>query len=150
MSTLSRWLNEKTVQFVPAVTDWKEAILLTGRPLLEEGIISHQYLDAIIRQKEEIGPYFVIAPRIAMPHARPEQGALALGLSVLKIGVPVTFDSEENDPVDTVFMFSARDSNSHIEMISELAEILSDDEIMEKIFAVQSSEELQTILITNA
>ncbi|WP_181959493.1 PTS sugar transporter subunit IIA, partial [Klebsiella pneumoniae] len=47
-----------------------------------------------------------------------------------------------------VFMFSAPDSNSHIEMISQLAEVLSDDDMMEKVFAVQSTDELQALLLS--
>ena len=147
MAVLSRWLNSHKVQYVESVSDWKEAICFAARPLLAEGAISHNYVEAIIKQKEEVGPYFVIAPRIAMPHARPEQGALSLGLSVLKIGEAVTFGSEENDPVDIIFMYSAPDSTSHIEMISQLAEVLSEDEEMAKIYKAASAQEMQDILI---
>ena len=147
MPTLSNWLNKNKVQYVQSVSDWKEAIQIAGRQLLDEGAISPAYIDSIIKQKEEIGPYFVIAPRIAMPHTRPEQGAMALGLSIVKLGQAVEFNSEENDPVDAIFMFSAPDSNSHIEMISQLAEVLSDDEVMQQIFDTQSTEELQAILL---
>lgn len=147
MPHLENWLNTEKIQYVESVVDWKEALLIAGRPLLREGAISQNYVDAIIRQKEEIGPYFVIAPRIAMPHARPEQGAIKLGLSIVLLGNAVKFDSEENDPVNAIFMFAAPDSNSHIEMISQLAEILSDESIMEQIFNVRSKEELMKILI---
>lgn len=147
MSHLENWLNNEKIEYVENVADWKEAILIAGRPLLNEGAISQDYIDAIIRQKEEIGPYFVIAPRIAMPHARPEEGAIKLGLSIVLLGNAVKFDSEENDPVNAIFMFSAPDSNSHIEMIAQLAEILSDDVIMDKLFNAHSKEELKTILL---
>jgi PTS system ascorbate-specific IIA component len=82
-----------------------------------------------------------------MPHARPEEGASQLGLSIVKLGQAVKFDSEENDPVDAIFMFSAPDSHSHIEMISQLAEVLSDEEIMDKIFNARSQEALKQILL---
>ncbi len=147
MSHLANWLNNEKIQYVEKVNDWKEAIQIAGQPLLNEGSISQDYIDAIIRQKEDIGPYFVIAPRIAMPHARPEQGAIKLGLSIVKLGNAVKFDADENDPVDAIFMFAAPDSNSHIEMISQLAEVLSDEDTMEKIFHVRSKEELNTILL---
>ncbi|POT98018.1 PTS mannitol transporter subunit IIA [Escherichia sp. ESNIH1] len=150
MSQLAKWLNNEKVQYVDKVTDWKEAIQIAGLPLLNEVAISQRYIEAIIRQKEEIGPYFVIAPRIAMPHARPEEGAKALGLSVVKLAEAVVFDADENDPVDTLFMFSAPDSNSHIEMISQLAELLSDEDEMEKLFNVRSKEELNAILLTDS
>jgi PTS system ascorbate-specific IIA component len=81
-----------------------------------------------------------------MPHARPEQGAHKLGLSIVLLGTAVKFDSEENDPVKAIFMFAAPDSNSHIEMISQLAEVLSDEEIMAQIFNASSKEALMTIL----
>ncbi|MGE9550309.1 PTS sugar transporter subunit IIA [Erwinia amylovora] len=148
MSNLANWLSNEKIQFIDAVSDWKEAVRLAGQPLLKEGAISPDYIEAIIRQKEEIGPYFVIAPRIAMPHARPEQGAKALGLSVVKLGSAVTFDADENDPVDAIFMFSAPDSHSHIEMISHLAEVLSDEEKMAGIFTAGSKEDLKAMLLT--
>lgn len=150
MPTLSNWLNKDKVQYVKSVADWKEAIQIAARPLLAEGAISPAYVESIIKQKEKIGPYFVIAPRIAMPHTRPEHGAKALGLSIVKLGQAVEFQSEDNDPVDAIFMFSAPDSNSHIEMISQLAEVLSDDEVMQQIFSTQSAEELQAILLGEA
>ncbi|ERK06318.1 MAG: PTS sugar transporter subunit IIA [Pantoea sp.] len=149
MSNLSKWLNEEKIQYLENVSDWKEAIQVAGRPLLNEGAISQQYIDVIIQQKEDIGPYFVIAPRIAMPHARPEQGAQKLGLSIVKLGHAVKFDADENDPVDAIFMFSAPDSNSHIEMISQLAEVLSDDETMGRLFNAGSKEELSAILLAD-
>ena len=75
---------------------------------------------------------------------------MALGLSIVKLGQAVEFHSEENDPVDAIFMFSAPDSNSHIEMISQLAEVLSDDEVMQQIFDSKSSAQLQAILLGEA
>lgn len=149
MSNLSKWLNDEKIQYLENVADWKEAIQVAGRPLLNEEAISQQYIDVIIQQKEDIGPYFVIAPRIAMPHARPEQGANKLGLSIVKLGNPVRFDADENDPVDAIFMFSAPDSNSHIEMISQLAEVLSDDDTMGRLFNSRSKEELVAILMAD-
>ncbi|MDF7660315.1 PTS sugar transporter subunit IIA [Erwiniaceae bacterium L1_54_6] len=149
MSNLSKWLNDEKIQYLENVSDWKEAIQVAGRPLLNEGAISQQYIDVIIQQKQDIGPYFVIAPRIAMPHARPEQGAIKLGLSIVKLATPVKFDADENDPVDAIFMFSAPDSNSHIEMISQLAEVLSDDETMSRLFNSRSKEELIAILLAD-
>lgn len=150
MSHLSTWLNARKVQYVESVHDWKEAIAIAGKPLLEDGAIAQRYIEAIVRQKEALGPYFVIAPGIAMPHARPEEGALALGLSIVKVGTPVIFDAEENDPVTMIFMFSAPDSNSHIEMISQLAEVLSDEAIMEKIANATNVQELHHLLLSGA
>jgi ascorbate PTS system EIIA or EIIAB component len=148
MAHLAKWLNEEKIQFLESVPDWQAAIEAVARPLLQEQAISQRYVDTIIQQKQDIGPYFVIAPRIAMPHARPEQGAEKLGLSVLKLAQGVNFDAEENDPVDILFMFAAPDSNSHIEMITQLAEVLSDEEKMAQVLSAANQAELSRLLLS--
>ncbi|HEY0207957.1 PTS sugar transporter subunit IIA [Acerihabitans sp.] len=146
MAALSTWLNEDRIQYVNAVGDWREAIARVARPLLADGTITADYVENIIRQKEAIGPYFVIAPRIAMPHARPEEGAHKLGLSILKLRHGVEFGARENDPVDFVVMFAAPDGNSHVELIAQLAEFLSDDALMDTVFNAQDRTELINIV----
>lgn len=149
MAHLAKWLNEAKIQYLNSVPDWQTAIKAVAEPLLQEDAISQSYVDAIIQQKLEIGPYFVIAPRIAMPHARPEQGAKKLGLSVLRLAQGVNFAADENDPVEILFMFAAPDSNSHIEMISQLAEVLSDEEKMARVMAASSQAELCAHLLSD-
>ena len=148
MAHLAKWLNEEKIQYLEAVSDWQAAIAAVAAPLLHEQAISQRYVETIIQQKQEIGPYFVIAPRIAMPHARPEQGAEKLGLSVLKLAQGVNFDADENDPVDILFMFAAPDSNSHIEMITQLAEVLSDEEKMAQVLSATNQAELSRLLLS--
>lgn len=147
MHQLSVWLNDSRIQYCSGEHDRTSAIECAAAPLFAQQAIERSYIDAIIRGMEETGPYFVIAPGIAMPHARPEKGAKALGLSVVLYEQGVIFNSAENDPVRIVFMFSAPDSNSHIEMISALAELLSDDEEMEKVLSCTSQQQLKTRLI---
>ena len=147
---LKEWLTADHIQLCERVEDWRQAVTLSAQPLLQRGVITPNYLTAIFHQQEQLGPYFVLAPGIAMPHARPEQGANALGLSLLKIHQGVNFHSADNDPVQVVVMLSAPDGNSHIEMISQLAEVLSDDEVMQQIFDSKSSAQLQAILLGEA
>ncbi|WP_413721940.1 PTS sugar transporter subunit IIA [Sodalis sp. RH23] len=146
MPALSTWLNEDRIQYVNTVGDWREAIKRVAEPLLQDGTISADYVANIIKQKEAIGPYFVIAPRIAMPHARPEEGANRLGLSILKLREGVVFGAQENDPVDFVVMFAAPDGNSHVELIAQLAEFLSDDDVMASVFNARDRAELIKIV----
>ncbi|SUH08161.1 PTS family enzyme IIA, mannitol-specific, cryptic [Salmonella enterica subsp. enterica] len=43
-----------------------------------------------------------------MPHARPEEGAKGLGLSLLKLQRGVSFGADEFDPVDIIIMLWRR------------------------------------------
>lgn len=143
---LNDWLNADHIQLCEKVADWQEAVALSAQPLLQRGIITRDYLAAIFRQYQTLGPYFVLAPGIAMPHARPEEGAKALGLSLLKINQGVRFHAEDNDPVFVVVMLSAPDSSSHIELISQLAALFSDNEAMEKLFRAESQQQIEDII----
>jgi len=143
---LNDWLTSERIQIRTDITDWRQAVEVSAVPLLKEGTITPDYLTAIFAQREKLGPYFVLAPGIAMPHARPEEGANGLGLSLLTLPQGVKFNSEDNDPVYTVVMLSAPDKHSHIELISELAELFSSDEDMQKIHQAKSISEIQDVI----
>lgn len=143
---LNDWLTSDRIQIRTDITDWRLAVEVSAEPLLKEGIITPEYLTAIFAQREKLGPYFVLAPGIAMPHARPEEGAKGLGLSLLTLPHGVKFNSEDNDPVYTVVMLSAPDKHSHIELISELAELFSSDEEMQKIHHAKEVKTIQDII----
>ncbi|CAI2491839.1 Ascorbate-specific phosphotransferase enzyme IIA component [Serratia ficaria] len=143
---LKDWLSAEHIQLCERVEDWRQAVTLSARPLLQRNIITPDYLTAIFRQHAALGPYFVLAPGIAMPHARPEEGANALGLSLLKVHQGVRFHSEDNDPVWIVVMLSAPDSSSHIELISQLAELFSDSPAMDTLFQARDKQQIEDII----
>ncbi|MDE4542765.1 BglG family transcription antiterminator [Thermoanaerobacterium sp. R66] len=124
-------LTEKTIKLNVEVKDWEEAVRIGGELLEKEGAIEHRYIDAMIDSVKEIGPYIVIAPGIAMPHARPESGAKKIGMSLITLKNPVNFGNKENDPVKIVVCLCAVDHSSHLKALSELVELLGDDEKVE-------------------
>ncbi len=125
---LSDYLTDKHIQLYDEVTDWKQALEIAGKPLLDEGVITRRYIDEIIAEHARTGPYYVLAPGVAMPHSRPENGSNGIGLSLLVIRQGVSFGSIDNDPVRVIFFLAAKDSDSHISLISSLAELLDDEE----------------------
>lgn len=143
---LNDWLTPETIQIRHDITDWREAVKASAEPLLKKGTITPEYVEAIFAQHEKLGPYYVLAPGIAMPHARPEEGAKDLGLSLLTLPHGVKFNSEDNDPVYSVVMLAAPDKHSHIELISELAELFSSEDEMQKIFQAKDIKTIQDII----
>lgn len=75
-------LKKENVQICDAAADWKEAIRTAVKPLEEHGYVEARYKEEIISNVEKMGPYIVIADNIALPHARPEQGALKTQIGV--------------------------------------------------------------------
>ncbi|MCS2149808.1 PTS sugar transporter subunit IIA [Scandinavium manionii] len=143
---LSQWLHEGTIRLQESVENWPQALEICAGPLLEARVIIPEYVTAIIEQHQKLGPYYVLAPGLAMPHARPEEGAQDLGLSLLKLQHGVNFGSSEHDPVDLIIMLAAPDKHSHIEMISALAELFSSEEELLSLHQAKSLEEIKNII----
>ncbi|EEU9482526.1 PTS sugar transporter subunit IIA [Escherichia coli] len=110
---LNIWLSDSTIALRKNAATWQQALDICARPLLDAEIITTDYLSAIKTQHEKLGPYYVLAPGLAMPHARPEEGAKGLGLSLLKLEEGVSFHTEEFDPVDVIILLAAPDKHSH-------------------------------------
>ncbi|WP_154022290.1 PTS sugar transporter subunit IIA [Klebsiella oxytoca] len=143
---LNTWLSDATIALRQNVDSWPQALDICARPLLEAGVIEPAYVKAIVEQHRRLGPYYVLAPGLAMPHARPEEGAKGLGLSLLKLEQGVSFGSEEFDPVDIIIMLAAPDKHSHLEMIAALAELFSSDEDMHQLHQATGLKEIKKII----
>lgn len=143
---LSQWIHDGTIALRDNVESWPQALEICAQPLLDSQTITPEYITAIIEQHQKLGPYYVLAPGLAMPHARPEEGAKGLGLSLLKLQQGVSFGSQDNDPVDLIIMLAAPDKHSHIEMISALAELFSSDDDMLLLHQAKTLEEIKKII----
>jgi len=132
---------------VESVTDWKESVMLSGQLLLRDGCIEASYIDKMIKTCQELGPYIAIAPGIAIPHARPEDGARKVCFSVLVVRNGVNFGSH-NDPVYVLMAFSTPDKTSHISLIQNLAELLlnKEEELVKLLREAQSLQDARRIL----
>lgn len=125
---LSEYLNEELVAVQVVAKSWQEAVRAGGELLLKADVCEPRYLDAMVDAVEQMGPYMVLAPGIALAHARPEDGVKQVGLAIINLKDPVEFGSEANDPVSLVIAFGGVDKKSHIELLQSLAALLLDEE----------------------
>ena len=114
---LSDLLSEELVLLDVEASDWEDAIRKGAQPLVDNKKVTPAYVDDIVKGVNELGPYIVITEHVALPHARPESGALE---------EPVEFGSADNDPVKFMFPLAAKDSDAHIGALQSLVELLSD------------------------
>jgi ascorbate PTS system EIIA or EIIAB component len=103
------------------VGDWRAAVRAACQPLVDAGAVEPRYADRCVEMVEEHGPYVVIAPGLALAHARPEDGVSQLCLAVATLAQPVPFGHPDNDPVDLVLAFGSPDDQQHVGMLSALA-----------------------------
>lgn len=126
--------------------DWREAVRIAGGFLVETGSIEPRYVDAMERVIVELGPYVVIAPGIALLHARPEDGVVKPCFGLVTLSVPVPFGHSQNDPVDLVFVLGAVDKKGHIEGLQQLARMLGDSLSLAGLRAAQDDQALYAVI----
>src|SRR4028119_1761007 len=93
-------LDTRAVSLGNEVKDWRAAIETSGRLLVDSEAAEEEYVAAMIRTTEELGPYVAITHGVEKPQARFESGAKTVGLSLAMLSEPVEFGSRENNPVD--------------------------------------------------
>lgn len=126
--------------FIDSIESWQEAIRIGAEPLVNNGIVEKAYVGAIIQNVLENGNYIILLPQVAMPHARPEYGSKGVGLTFLRVKEPVMFP--DGEPVKIFFTLSSDSPEGHLDLIASLGELLSDEELYEKLFDVETEAEL--------
>ena len=143
---LAEVLTEDTIMIKASVSDWKDAIRKSGELLVRAGAAEPKYTDAMIKFCEEHQAYIVIAPGIAIPHARPEDGMKKVGFSLITLEKPVKFGNPVNDPVDLVIALGAPDNKSHIKALAQLAEMLANEKILKGLRNAKTKKEVLKIV----
>lgn len=124
----------------------EEAIRAAGDALCRAGACNPQYVQAMVDSYRELGPYFVIAPGLALPHARPEQGAIKAQISLIRLREPLAFGHAENDPVQVVLGLSATSSDAHIHLIQHIVTVLSDEHNLHTLMHSHDPQQLYQLL----
>ena len=129
---LARAFGPNSIAHLSEVTNW-EVALTQAVALLEADLrVTPEYLTAVLAANQKLGPYFVVAPGIAIAHAAPGVGVLETGMALLRLDKPVVSGSN-NDPVKLVFAFCATDADGHVELLASFARVMTSEENMNKL-----------------
>lgn len=145
---LRELITEDSVQFDVVAKDRNQAISLAGEILVKQKKVDSSYIPAMIENCEKFGPYIVLAPGLAIPHAAPNAGIKELGISCVILNEPVVFGNEENDPVKLVICIASPDNKSHLELLSELSAIIMDPQRLNQLECVQTKQEFLQLIYT--
>lgn len=144
--SLLKSLTIDHVEVKMETSSWEEAVARVGIVMVSTGLVQHSYIEAMKDAIKSLGPYCVIAPGIAMPHARPEDGVIQTGFSLITLEKPVIFGSEANDPVDIVIGFAAINKTNHVLALKEIADYFGDHEFTDSLRSANTKEELMNLI----
>lgn len=131
------------IQIFDFVESWEESIKIAANPLLEKGVIEEKYVSAMIKSINELGFYIILRENLAMPHARPEDGAVGTGISLLKLTEPVNYGEQK---IYLIFVLASKDADSHMEILMKLMELFQNDECIEKLIKASNIHEIEEII----
>jgi PTS system ascorbate-specific IIA component len=142
-SVLAQAFAENSIRVGAVALDREHVMQLCGELLVASGRTTPDYTDAMLAALTELGPYFVIAPGIALAHAAPSEAVMATGLSLLTLAEPIVFGHESNDPVRLVVGLCAVDHDTHLELMAALAEFLADAETVNFVLNASDYEQIR-------
>lgn len=143
MSLLHDFVEKKHCIFVDEAADWRDAIRIGCKPLVADGTIDDRYTEKVIKSVEDFGPYIVLIPGVAMPHSQQgAEGVFKTAIGFMKIEKPVYFESDEPDRYANLFFTLAScNPEEHLANMSQLAEMLGDDDLLNDLLENVHNEE---------
>ena len=136
--SLTDILSPAFIQLNLATNSWEEAFYVAATPLIEAEIVSRRYIDKIIQTTYEEGPYMVISDHVALPHARPEDGAKEVGLGITVLKEPIKILGKT--PMKYIFTLAAVDSKRHLTALAELVALIDRPDFFNMLDSVSSKE----------
>ena len=137
-------VEKNHVLFAKSAENWQEASRLSCHPFVDEGTVSEEYAEDVIRCINKYGPYIVLIPGVAMPHSQ-EGGPLVhgTGISFMKLEKPVSFDESDPDKwADLFFAIAANDPAEHLKNIQDLMEVFQNEELLQALRKASCAEDL--------
>ncbi len=139
------YFSSDYIQLKIDARDWQESLRLAAVPLLKHGDIDKTYIDHMIDAVKTLGPYIVIAPGLALGHARPDKSVRNTAIAIATLDHPVDFGSSANDPVDIIVVLAAKDNNSHIVLLQKIVALLNQEHGFELIRGAQTQTDKEKI-----
>lgn len=108
------------------------------------GLPPKQIVDALI-QRERLGSTG-LGQGVAIPHGRIKGLKEAMG-GFIRLAQPIEFDSPDGKPVNLIFLMlvPAQANESHLQMLSELAQMFSDRSFREALLAAPDADAVSAL-----
>lgn len=132
-------LTAENIVLNAKVDNQEEAIKLAGKVLVENGYVNEHYISKMLEREQITSTY--MGNHIAIPHGTEEgkKDILSSGISIIQI--PEGVEYGEGNIVKVVFGIAGKD-NEHLELLSKIAILCSEEENVNRIINAATKEEL--------
>lgn len=144
--TLLDVLEPRMIRLDVPCRTWEDVIDASTFSLEEYGYVTRNYKTAIRQNILDFGPGMVMFPGTLVAHASPVNGCKRLGFGFMTLAEPVSFNTPNYDPVRIVFTLSVLDDTDYMNAVVQLFQMLSEKQLRERLFSVQSKEQVIQII----
>ncbi|HDL1113539.1 TPA: PTS sugar transporter subunit IIA [Mannheimia haemolytica] len=143
-------IENNSILLNQSAANWEDAIKIGTDLLVKAGTIEPRYYDNIVSKIKEMGPYIILAPGLAMPHARPEEGVIKTSFALVTFDTPIYFEGKD-DPVHVMLTLAGSDSDQHMQGLVEITQVLDDPDSdtgvdLDKIRRCKTAEDVYAVI----
>jgi len=135
-------LSTEKIKLNVNIKDKYEAIRMVGQMLVDAGHAPQSYIDKMIEREESLSTY--IGGGLAMPHGTNESKALIQSTGMAIITVPAGVDFGGEEPAQLIIGLAAV-GDDHLDILTNVAVLVSEEEDMQRILNASSEQELISI-----
>lgn len=132
-------LNAENIELNMDIKNKEEAIRYVGSILVDKGYVTPGYIEKMMERETLTSTY--IGNNIAIPHGTEESKKDVLETGISLITVPGGVDFGEGDTAKVIIGIAGKDGE-HLEVLSQIAIVCSEEENVEKIVKATSKEEI--------
>ena len=136
---MSDVLTPETIELKASLSSQEEAIRRAGTLLVENGHVEERYIDSMFEREKSVSTFMGNA--VAIPHGTgySKQWVTRSGLSI--ITVPEGVEYGDGDVAKLVIGIAGK-GDEHLDILSRISLVVSEEENVEKIVRAETKEEL--------
>ncbi|MBU8754765.1 BglG family transcription antiterminator [Priestia megaterium] len=145
--SLADLITPETIVLRDQVESWKEAISIAAAPLLHKGVITEAYIDKMQEQYPSMSPHILLRLNVAIPHASPEDGVQAVGMSLLKLKEGLLCGEQK---VHFIVVIAAIDKKKHLNAMLQLMKLAEMNGVINEMKQLNEKYKIYEIIKTHS
>jgi PTS system mannitol-specific IIA component len=135
-------LSNENILLNVSVATKEEAIRLTGSVLVENGYVESSYIEKMFEREELTTTY--MGNFVAIPHGTEDSKKFVKDSGISFVQVPQGVDFGAGNIVKLLIGIAGK-NNEHLDILSNIAIVCSEEENIEKLVAAKSADEIIAI-----
>ncbi|WP_430790606.1 PTS sugar transporter subunit IIA [Virgibacillus flavescens] len=132
-------LSKESIQLNETLNNKEEAIRYTGGILVDNGYVEVAYVDKMLEREEMTSTF--MGNHVAIPHGTDDAKSAVLHTGISVVTVPQGVDFGDGNIVKVLIGIAGK-GDEHLEVLSKIAIVCSEEENIDKIVNAETKEEI--------